>query len=232
MLDATRMLDRDFAASADAAYAHAHASVTALLTDGAIARVEGEVALRQARAIANPSTLAYALLACGWALSADDPASAVASLEECIALCRQGANPNVFGVALALAACTRVRTGDLAHAARDLREGVARSHQTGSRGAIYLSVLNGIELLTALDRYTEAAVFDGIVSTGFPTEWRAATAWAHQRAATTRARAASGPGRYDAAFQGAAAMTYDRAVEHTLRVLDDLINETRDTPET
>jgi predicted ATPase/class 3 adenylate cyclase len=225
-VDATRMLERDFPASAYAAYAHANASVTASLSDNAIARAEADIALRQARAIANPSTLAYALLAYGWARSADDPAAALGALDESIALCRQGANPVVFGIALPLAACTRVRTGDLAHPARDLREGVARSHQTGSRALFFFGVWNGIELLTALNRYTEAAVFDGIVSTGFSTEWRAATAWTHQRAATARARAAYGPKRYGAAFQVGAAMTYDQAVEHTHRVLDDLINET------
>ncbi len=42
-------------------------------------------------------------------------------------------------------------------------------------------------------------------------------------------RATCGPEHYDAAFQTGSAMTYDQAVEYTLRVLDDLINETNQT---
>jgi hypothetical protein len=231
-VDATRMLDRDFPASAHVAYAHANASMIASLSDAAIARVEAVIALRQARAIANPSTLATALLAHGWARSVDGPAAALVALDESIALCRQGANPVIFGIALNLATSARVRTGDLAHAVRDLREGVERTHQTGSRALFFFSVWNGIEVLTALDRYEEAAVFDGIVSTGFSTEWRAATAWTRQRAVIAEARAAYGSERYDAAFQAGAAMTYDQAVELTHRVLDDLVNKTNDTSET
>ena len=82
-----------------------------------IARAEAEVALRQARATANPTTLAAALMAYGWAMIADDLFAALAALDECIELCRQGAASIALGTALCLAAGVRVRTGDLAHAA-------------------------------------------------------------------------------------------------------------------
>ena len=44
-----------------------------------------------------------------------------------------------------------------------------------------------------------------------------------------RRRATYGPEHYDATFQTGAAMTYDQAVEYTLRVLADVINETNQT---
>ena len=193
-----------------------------------IARAEAEIALRQARATANPTALATALMAHGWALIADDPAAALAALDESIALCRQGASPNWFGTALCLAAGVRVRTGDLAHAARDLREAIERSHQNGARLTFYNCVLWGIEILIRLDHLEQAAVFDGIASTGLTAEYRAGKAWAHQHAAIASARAAHGPSTYDQAFHTGAAMTYDQAVDYTLRVLDDVIDETNE----
>jgi hypothetical protein len=75
-------------------------------------------------------------------------------------------------------------------------------------------------------------VFDGIASTGLTTEHRAGTAWTHQHAAITSARAAYGPERYDAAFQTGAAMTYDQAVDYTPRILDGVINETNEPQKT
>ncbi len=228
-LDASRLLDRDFPGSAHASNAHAIAAMIATQTGDPIARAEAEVALRQARDIANPTTLANALCAYGWALIADEPDAALAALDESIALSRQGAGPAIFGLALYLAAGLRLRAGDLAHAARDLREGVAAIPSDRRALGLLPSVWCGIEILTGLDQFAEAAVFDGIVSTGLPTEWRAGSGWAPQRDAIAHARAALGPEHYDAAFQVGAAMTYDQAVEHTRRVLDDLINETSDT---
>jgi predicted ATPase len=227
--DAARMLDRDSPPFAPAAFAHAYAAVMGVRADPAVARAESDIALRQAQAVANPSTLAFALLAYGWARSVDEPTVALAALDESIALCRQGASPTVFGIALSVAASARLRTGDLPQAARDLREGAERTHQTGTPGAFYLAVWYGIELLTALGHLHEAAVFDGMVTTTYSDDWRADAAMAHQRAAIAHARAAYGSERYDAAVQVGGAMTYDQGIAHTLRVLDGLIVETSDT---
>jgi hypothetical protein len=65
-----------------------------------------------------------------------------------------------------------------------------------------------------------------------PGEYRAGTAWAHQHAAITSARAALGAEHYDQAFHTGASMTYDQAVDYTPRVLDDVINETNQTHNT
>jgi len=129
---------------------------------------------------------------------------------------------------LIYAAEMRVSTGDLPHAARDLREGVERSHQTGFRTTVYSGVWSGIEILIRLGHLEHAAVFDGIASTNTAPENRtfAGTETTELRAAIASARSAYGPDRYDAAFQTGAQMTYDQAVEYTLRVLDDVIDET------
>ena len=150
----------------------------------------------------------------------------LAALDRALHSVGRAADPSSFGIALELAASARTRTGELApRLVRDLREG-AGDPPAGTPSAFYLGVWNGIELLTALDRHAETAVFDGIVSTEYSAEWRTGSGLSHQRAAIAHARAALGPERYEAAFQTGAAMTYEQAVEHILRVLDDLVNET------
>ena len=79
-------------------------------------------------------------------------------------------------------------------------------------------------MLIALDHFEQAAVLDGVASAFFTPEYRASagtTEWTHLQAAIASARAAHGPDKYDAAFQSGTQMTYDQAVEHTLRVLDE-----------
>jgi len=134
----------------------------------------------------------------------------------------------MLAATLIYAAEMRVSTGDLPHAVRDLREGFERSHQTGFRTTVYSGVWSGIEILIRLDHLEQAAVFDGIASTNTAPENRtfAGTETTDLQAAIASARTAFGPDQYDAAFQTGAQMTYDRAVEYTLGVLDDVINET------
>jgi len=232
LLEAARLLGRDFPDSPYAAQARALAAMFAAETGDPIARTEAERALHEAREIGNPTAIGLALLAYGWALTDDDAVGAVAALDESIMLCRQGANPFTFGLALTLAAGARAQTGDLRQAARDLREGIERCHQTGTRLTFFISAWFGIQILVGLERVDEGAIFDGIASTGLTADWRAAPGHAHRRAAIAQARAAYGRERYDAAVHTGAAMAYDQAVEHTLRALDDLINETADHSET
>ncbi len=121
----------------------------------------------------------------------------------------------------------RVRTGDLPHAARDLREAIERSHQNSTRLTFYTCILWGIEILIRLDHLEQAAVFDGIASTGLTPEYRAGTGWAHPHACHrigTRRR--TDQTSTTQAFHTGAQMTYDQAVDHSLRILDDVINET------
>jgi predicted ATPase/class 3 adenylate cyclase len=230
-LDAARLLDRDYPGSVHAAAGHRAAAMIATYAgDQLTARAEAEVALRQARETANPTALAASLMAYGWTLIADDPAAALAALEQSLALSRQGASLNSFGTALRLAAGARFLTGDLPHAVRDLREAIERSHQASTRFSFYNCILWGIEILNGLDHLEQSAVFDGIASTtGLTPETRTGAVWAHQYVTIARARAALGPEPYDQAFRTGAQMTYDQAVEHSLQVLDDVVNETSDT---
>ena len=83
-----------------------------------IAGPEAELALRQAREGANPTILAGALFAYGFARGiASDPTAALAAFDESIALGRQGASPSMFAATLIYAAEMRISTGDLPHAA-------------------------------------------------------------------------------------------------------------------
>ena len=206
-------------------------STFAAFIDDSDARAEAEVALRRARELGNPSALAAALCAQGAALADREPDAALAAFDECIALGRQGANQSMFSMALSYASSVRARSGDLRRAARELREGVEGSQQIGSRSAFYSALWSGVETLTALDHWVDAGVFDGIVGTGMPEESRAGAGDVARRAAAAQARAVLGPERYDEAVRTGAAMTYEQAVEHTLRVLDDLIADPDPTAE-
>ena len=195
-------------------------------------RPEAELALRHARETANPTAPRRRAVRVRVRPGiADDPAAALAAFDESIALGRQGASPTMFAATLIYAAGVRVRTGDLPHAARDLREGVERSHQTGFRTTFYSGVWWGIEILIRLDHLEQAAVFDGIASTSTAPEYPRPSPGPKRptsKPPSHRARTAYGPDHYDAAFQTGAQMTYDQAVEYTLGVLDDVINETNE----
>ena len=225
-LEVATLVDREYPESVHAVSAHVARCRAALGARDPIARQEAETALSIARRTANPTALALALGTYGWAQIADDPTAALATLDESIALGRQGAHPVSAGMTLCLAAGVRARTGEFNHATRDLREAVERAHQQSARLTLYTALLWGIYLLVALDHLDQAAVFDGMASTGLSPEYRAQPAWARVRDAITNARAALGPDRYDAAFQTGAQMTHDQIVQHTLRTLDDLIAET------
>jgi hypothetical protein len=193
-----------------------------------IARDEAETALRLAQRTANPSGLAAALSAYGWVQIADDPTAALALLEECIALHRQGAHPVLFGTNLCLVAGIHARTGDLPQATRDVREAIERAHQNNARLTLYTAVLWGTFILIALGHLPDAAVFDGMASTGLTPEYRAGSAWRRLREAIAQARETYGPDQYDAAFRTGAQMSHDQVVDHTLRVLDRVIDETNE----
>jgi predicted ATPase len=225
VLEAVPGLERDFPGSVFVAGAHGSISIAASESRNPIARTEAEVALRQARSTGNASAIASALMALGWALIADDPAASLALLDEAIALCREGASPLTIGPTLCLSAGLRVRSGDLPHAARDLREAIDRCHQTGARLTLYSAVVWGIHVLVRLGRLEEAAAFDGIASTGLTPEYRARSRWARLDRTIASARAAYGPEQYDRAFESGAAMSYDQAVEYGLHVLDGAIDE-------
>ena len=96
--------------------------------------------------------------------------------------------------------------------------------KTAGRLTFYNCILWGVQLLVSVHRLDQAAIFDGIASTGLAAEYRAG-AWAHLHALVATARTARGPEQYDQAFQTGAAMNYDQAIEHTLQVLDDVILE-------
>jgi len=131
----------------------------------------------------------------------------------------------MYGTVLCYAAAVRARMGDYANAARDLAEGVERTHKDGNRPLFYVGIWSGIEILGGLARHAETAVFEGIAS-AVPTDYRDAPGFASIHDAIARARAALGPEPYDAALATGAAMSFDEAVEHVVHTLDELVNDT------
>ncbi len=103
-LDAARWLDRDYPGSSAALQGHSLVAVFAAAAGDPIARSEAELGIRNARETANPTTLANALYAHGFARMADDRAAALAAFDECIALSGQVASSTILAAALVEAA--------------------------------------------------------------------------------------------------------------------------------
>ena len=227
--EGAQLADRDYPGSIQPTRGHVwFAGILAQVGDP-LARAETGIALRMAREVGNPSSLANALMGYGWAVLAEDPVAALAAFDERIALGHQGASPIGTAATLCLAAGVRARSGDLAGAARDLRESVESSHQNGTRLSFYVGTLWGIYVFTARERFDQAAVLDGIASSFLTTDYRARWARVDVSDAIDRARAGLGSDRYDEAIRTGARMPYDQAIGYTLRALDDLLAEF-DTP--
>jgi hypothetical protein len=166
IIEASRLLDSLDAPAATKSHLHA-AGVTSARSDQAIARAEGNAALRWAREARNPTCLAVSLYA--WALPRRDenPERALAALDESLALTRAGASSGVFGYALALAATLEARRADRRQAAlATLREAFQVSVDFGDRPMLITACVHAFELFADQQQYEAAAVLSGVTTMG------------------------------------------------------------------
>ena len=176
MLEAQRDAAEHGWATFDVANLHATTATWAILSGNLeLGKQQADEALRLARQIQNPSSLAIGLYHLGWAIEHDDPAGALDAFEQSVALTREGASDVMLSSSLTHVAWLSACDGDTARAVLTLREALTHAYQVGDRptflgcaafAAMPLVVLHEPELaLWLLDATTRAdATVDSVLA--------------------------------------------------------------------
>jgi hypothetical protein len=186
--------------------------------EASTARRLAEEAVTGARASGNPSALAMALYAKGWATDDVDPDGARTAYEESVELHRKGTSDSTFSSSLIRLAPLRLRSGDPRGGIDALVEALVVSGDTGDRqnqvfGALLAaSVLGSLGQLRAMSEVV--GIVDGaVIAPAFPKD---------PVLGAVRARASELAGEADFAEAHArgAAMDYEGATSYVLEVLE------------
>jgi predicted ATPase/class 3 adenylate cyclase len=130
------------------------------------ARDDADVSLAVARRLGSPSQLAISLSALGWAVSESEPATAMAALEESLALTTSGASDVNRAQCFYMLARLRSRLDDRRGALEAMRNGVAHSSDVGDRLSMAATVETAIDVLAELRCAALAAVLAGATYDG------------------------------------------------------------------
>jgi predicted ATPase/class 3 adenylate cyclase len=201
------------------------ASVEALFSHTAgrseAARHAADTAVHLAREARNPTALATALFTVGLASASSDAATALAALDESLALTRLGAGDGLSPMAVALAAQLRVDRGEL-DALGQLRDALRRGHSGTSQAQLATVLDHSLRVLASLGYAEPAAVLTGFVDRG-PAGARSVMApdeLDDRKHAIERVQLDLGSERFQTAVSRGAAMSYEEAVDYALAELD------------
>ena len=125
-------------------------------------------AVEIARRIQNPAMSAFAFCTAAAAIWPGDPQTALALIEESLALARAGASDPVLGNALTWAGLIRARNGDLPGALAALQEAMAHQQADGNRLALGMTLRIAAVVFARLGEAEPAAVLSGAFSAHFP----------------------------------------------------------------
>ena len=186
--------------------------------DYAAARQPAMAALEIARRVQNPCLSAEAFVAAAGAIWHGDPQTALALIEESLALTRAGASDQMLASALMMASVLRARNGDLPGALAALQEATMQQHADGTRLQLGITLRVAAAALARLGEAGPAAVLAGAVSAHFPTSISAMNEDERMAfdKAQSLARDALGQAAYGAALGRGAAMDDDQVVEYVL----------------
>jgi predicted ATPase/class 3 adenylate cyclase len=179
----------------------------------------------------NPSALAIALYAFGWASWQHDPDAALAALEESAELTRNGATESAFGPCLSQIARLLAKHGDLEGAFARLREAITHTYQIADYGELAGTLLAATTVLAGAGRAEATAAIDGFATDGLAADFGIGYQGAErdeQVEAQERARTELGDAAYDAAHARGAAMSYEEIVDLALAALAPDAIETTD----
>jgi hypothetical protein len=186
--------------------------------DHAAARRPAMQAVETARKVGNPALSATACYVAAAATWLDEPRTALALIEDSLALSRAGAMDSVFGFALSLAVAVRARNGDLPGALTVLHEATVQQHNDGNRLGLGGTLQRAAAVLARLGEAEPAAVLAGAVSAHFPLSF--ANFCSDELLAIDEtqvlARGALGESAYDAAARRGASMDDDQVAEYAL----------------
>jgi predicted ATPase/class 3 adenylate cyclase len=175
-----------------------------------------------ARRRRNPSGLAIALFAFGWASWQRDPDAALSALEESVELTRNDATDTTFGPALAEMARLLAKRGDLRGAFGWLREAITHEYQIADYSELAGTLLVATTVLAEAGRAEATAVIGGFATEGIVADFGVpyqGPEREEQIEAQSRARAELGHEACDAAHARGAAMSYEEIVDLVLAAL-------------
>jgi predicted ATPase/class 3 adenylate cyclase len=187
--------------------------------DPEAARQLAEAALSNAQACDNPTGLATAWMAVGFAYLRHDPARAAAALEESITITRSGAGDGAYPIALELAAFLASRSDDFERAIALLDEGVRYGRDSGNRVAVVGVVGFGMLIMTSVGELEVAAILSGAGGELATPIMRAAGFHSQYADAVAGLRRDLGSPLFDSAFARGAAMSYEQAAMFLLSEL-------------
>ena len=191
------------------------------------ARADAESSTALARRVRNPTVLALAALARGWALKSTERAAARAAFEESIAICESGAIQGTLVPALAFVAPLRLEEGDPVGALDALRSSIVHCRETGERFSA-ISVLDSfVTVLTELDDLEPPVVVAGVLRAELFGPMAAVTGpdLENQEQHLAIARAGLSDAAYEAALARGGSMSDEDAIEYVIGELDRVLAE-------
>jgi predicted ATPase/class 3 adenylate cyclase len=186
--------------------------------------VQARLAMSLAQRTGNPTNLAFALFALGWALRHRHPEEAIAAIDRHVALARRGASSQTLPTALPLGGRVAASLGDVVGAKTRLREGLEESIRDESWGNMTVGLDQAVDVFCYLGEARTAAVLAGAVETTLaPLRWPYVASrgpgLAVRTANLARARDSLGDSVYEEARAEGAAMSRQDAVAFTLQHL-------------
>ena len=205
---------------------------TALLTGPIFAALNGDIEsaqsmsdelVRAARALGQPSGLAFAYYARGFVLSyaGADHEEVIASLQESIELTHAGAADSVYSHALIAVSRERLLAGQARLAFESLQLALAHADRVGDMEAGVSVIANLLWGLGELGRNEDAAVLAGATFSG-PARMLFVDAQVEALVPTIRQRL--GEARFEEASARGASMSYDEVVSFSGAICNEVLN--------
>jgi ATP/maltotriose-dependent transcriptional regulator MalT len=185
---------------------------------------QARLAMALAERTGNPSNLAVAWDALGWALRHRNPEEAIAALDRYVALARRAATSTTMALALSLGARVAASQGDAEGAKTRLREALEESVRDDDWPSLTVSLDTAVDTFWYLGEARAAAVLAAAVETTLaPLRWpyvaSCGPGLAVRTANLARARETLGDSLYDQAYAEGAAMSRQEALAFALQHL-------------
>jgi hypothetical protein len=185
---------------------------------------QARLAMALAEGIGNPSNLALALFALGWALRHRDPDESIRAFDAYVALAKHAPGTNTIPSVLSHGARVAASQGDANGARTRLKEALEESSRDDEWSFPAVSLDNAVDVFCCLGDPWTAVVLGGAVETSFaPLRWPYIASRGPDLVVRTtnlaRARETLGDTQYERARAQGAAMTREAAVAFALQQL-------------
>jgi hypothetical protein len=189
-----------------------------------LAEMEASAALGSGRRSNNPYMIALALYTHALCCYQTQPDTALAALDEYVAMAQMGASRNVLARSLALSSQIRASMGHAERALGDLQEAIEVAHRTGDRPSMAFTLARAVAVLRQ-DDPTAAAVLSGVVGTGALARQFAVLTWEREwfQGVLEEIKVLLGEERFEQAVAQGAALTYDDAVALASNAVEDQV---------